>query len=195
MAISLPAHGIPRSNCTLIALSHESSLPSRDPIDDPAAFDVLDLRVETVLAFAPVAVLLQPLAQQRHQVPLARVDSLGERRDGFGTRRQRVEGVAEDVMEQTYLLSLGGSQTGWVDWICFTSRRQIDCCQRPTDTWFARYRNCPHRGCVRRLSFLPVCNLCRPSRIAPRKTQFLFGNVSIGIAFRNLQCLSTVLVK
>src|SRR5262249_30992900 len=49
-------------------------------------------RIEAVFAFAPVAVLLQPLAQDRHLVPSAGVDLFGERGDGFRTRRQRAEG-------------------------------------------------------------------------------------------------------
>ena len=75
------------------------SLPSRHPIDHPAAFDVLNVRVEAVFAFAPVAVLLQPLAQQRHLVPSAGVDLFGERGDGFWMRRQRAEGIAEDFKD------------------------------------------------------------------------------------------------
>ena len=37
-------------------------VPFRDPIEEPAAFDVVNVRIEAVFTFAPVPGLLQPLA-------------------------------------------------------------------------------------------------------------------------------------
>ena len=74
-------------------------LQPRNPIDDPATFDMLDTWIEAVFAFAPVAMLLQPFAQDRNHVPSAGVDLYGERGDGFGTGRKRAEGIAKDVAE------------------------------------------------------------------------------------------------
>jgi len=45
---------------------------------------VVDTRIEAVFAFAPVAVLLQPLAQERHPVGLLLFVSLAEDRTGHG---------------------------------------------------------------------------------------------------------------
>ena len=67
---------------------------------------MVDVRIDAMFAFAPVAVLLQPLAQERHQFPLAGVDLFGERGDGFRTRWQRAEGIAEDVAEECTVFSL-----------------------------------------------------------------------------------------
>src|SRR5262245_65702597 len=72
-----------------------------------------DIWVEAVFALAPVAVLLQPLAQQRHQVPFARVDLFGQWGDGFGTRRQWAERIAEDVAERSSLELLSRSRGWW----------------------------------------------------------------------------------
>src|SRR5262249_47901150 len=41
----------------------------RYPVHHPTTLDVLYRRVKAVFALGPVAVLLQPLAQERHQVP------------------------------------------------------------------------------------------------------------------------------
>ena len=83
---------------------------AQHPIDDPAAFVVLDVRIQAVFADLPKAVLLEPFAQKRHETPVAGVDVLGQRRDGFGPRRQRTERIAENFAEQIALSDVLGEK-------------------------------------------------------------------------------------
>src|SRR5262249_10560257 len=94
------------SECSARSLSQGPSFsdrflfPSRHPIDDPATLHVLHLRIEAVFAFAPEAMLLQPLAQIRNQGPITGVDFFSELRAAFGTRRKWEGRVRENVAQE-----------------------------------------------------------------------------------------------